>query len=272
VENLVKPAGANPLTIVGCGNLNRCDDGVGVVVAQRLARYVRARNRSDVRVFDAGTDGMAVMFRARGARRLLIVDASRTGSEPGAIFKVPGTELAQDYQPAYNLHDFRWDHALHAGRKIYGRDFPADVTVYLIEAARLGLGCELSEPVLDAADRVAAELESLIDQVPEAAERQHVVADEVRIAHGSIYLDRDLCERYLPDVVMVALLVRAGKTFILPLRGPVAGGLLLKVRNARGDRVVHAAEFLSALGISPDAPGRQVLVQWAPEIGGLWLQ
>ena len=155
-----------PLTIVGCGNLNRCDDGVGIVVARRLAHYVRARNRPDIRVFDAGTDGMAVMFQARGTQRLVIVDASRTGAEPGAIFKVPGGELAQDYRPAYNLHDFRWDHALYAGHRIYGAEFPSDVVVYLIEAARLDLGCELSEGVLRAASRVAAELESLIDQVP----------------------------------------------------------------------------------------------------------
>jgi hydrogenase maturation protease len=159
MENLTK------LAIVGCGNLNRCDDGVGVVVAQRLALYVQARHRSDIQVFDAGTDGMAVMFRARGTRRLIIVDASRTGSDPGAIFKVPGSELAQDYQPTYTLHDFRWDHAIHAGRKIYGADFPTEVVVYLIEAASLDLGCELTRPVLEAANKVAAELQTLIDQV-----------------------------------------------------------------------------------------------------------
>jgi hypothetical protein len=98
------------------------------------------------------------------------------------------------------------------------------------------------------------------------------VIDAVRIARGSIYLDRDLCERYLPAVAAVALLARDDKTFMLPLHGPTAGGLLLKVRNARGDRVVHATEFLQSQGITPDAPERSVLVQWAAEIGGLWLQ
>ena len=36
---------------------------------------------------------MAAMFAARGCRTLIIVDASRSGSEPGAIFEVPGAEL-----------------------------------------------------------------------------------------------------------------------------------------------------------------------------------
>ena len=152
------------LTIIGCGNLNRSDDGVGVVVAHRLGEYVQHQGRADVCVFDAGTDGMGVMFRARGAARLVLVDASRSGAEAGAIFKVPGGELASDYEPAYSLHDFRWDHALYAGHRIFGDDFPTDVTVFLIEAGTLELGCELSVAVSSAAARVTREIEVMIDR------------------------------------------------------------------------------------------------------------
>ena len=151
------------LTIIGCGNLNRSDDGVGVVVAQKLGEYVQRHGRTDVCVFDAGTDGMGVMFRARGARRLVLVDAGRSGAEAGAIFKVPGGELASDYEPAYSLHDFRWDHALYAGQRIFGASFPTDVLVFLIEAGTLELGCELSTPVSAAAARVTREIEAMID-------------------------------------------------------------------------------------------------------------
>jgi len=250
------------LTIIGCGNLNRCDDGVGIVVAQRLANYVQARNRIDVRVFDAGTDGMSVMFRARGADRLVLVDASRSGSEPGAIFQVPGMELALDYQPTYSLHDFRWDHALYAGRKIFGDGFPTDVTVFLIEAASLALGCELSDVVRVAADKVATQIEAIVDQR----------GAHVRILRGSIYIDRELYEQYMPDVSCVATVARDGRVYILPLRGPSPGGSLLKIRNARGDRVVHADEFLHTVGVSVEAPERRVPVRWIPEMAGLLLE
>jgi len=152
------------LTIIGCGNLNRCDDGVGIVVARRLKDYVEKRGCDNVRVFDAGTGGMEVMFHARGAEKLVLIDASRSGSEPGAIFRVPGEEMERDYEPAYSLHDFRWDHALYAGRKIFGASFPRDVTVFLIEARELGLGLELTKPIAEAADRVVAEIESVIDR------------------------------------------------------------------------------------------------------------
>ena len=156
------------LTIIGCGNLNRSDDGVGVIVARRLLDRVRRLGRADVCVFDAGTGGMDVMFRARGADKLILIDARRSGSEPGAVYRVPGEELAQDYEPTYSLHDFRWDHALHAGRRIFGAAFPSDITVFLIEAGELGLGLELSAPVEQAARRVEAQIASLIDDYADA--------------------------------------------------------------------------------------------------------
>jgi hydrogenase maturation protease len=157
------------LTVIGCGNSNRSDDGVGVWVAQSLARHLRAHPHQGVRVFDAGTGGVEVIFQARGSRRLIIVDASRSGSSPGAIFKVPGLELATDYTPAYSLHDFRWDHALAAGRKIFREEFPADVSVYLIEAESIALGLELSDPVRTAANAVFAEICALVDEYPREA-------------------------------------------------------------------------------------------------------
>ncbi len=151
------------LAIIGCGNSNRSDDGVGVFVAQALQRRLQASPRADVRVFDAGTGGMDVMFQARGAARLVVIDASHSGSPPGAIFEVPGAELQREHAPTFNLHDFRWDHALAAGRKIFREQFPSEVSVWLIEAQSLALGLELSAPVRASAERVIARLSDLID-------------------------------------------------------------------------------------------------------------
>ena len=146
------------LTIIGCGNLNRSDDGVGVLVAQRLHKHLLANPLPGVRVFDCGTSGVDVMFQARGSDELIIIDASQTGAEAGAIYEVPGEELEQLPNPSYNLHDFRWDHAIAAGRQIFSDTFPKKVTVYLIEAGNLDFGWELSEAVAIAADQVAEQL------------------------------------------------------------------------------------------------------------------
>lgn len=146
------------LTIIGCGNLNRSDDGVGVIIAQRLQQYLTEHPSPNVRVYDCGTAGMEVMFQARGTEQLIILDASATGSEPGAIFKVPSSELEALPEPSYSLHDFRWDNALAVGRKIFKDDFPEDVIVYLIEAENLDFGLELSPVIQRSAEKVFQEL------------------------------------------------------------------------------------------------------------------
>jgi hydrogenase maturation protease len=151
------------LVVIGCGNPNRSDDGAGVVVAQRLLALPLPPN-APVKIFDAGTSGMDILFQARGARKLIIIDASSSGSEPGAIFEVPGSELENRAAPTYTLHDFRWDHALYAGRRIWGDDFPADVTVFLIEAASLAYGLELTPAISQAVETVISRIAALIAQ------------------------------------------------------------------------------------------------------------
>jgi hydrogenase maturation protease len=123
-------------------------------VVRRLMDRLAGDSGRGVRLFDAGTNGMQVMFEARGASELLLIDASSSRSEPGSVFEVPGDVLQNVPVPGQGLHGFRWDHALYAGKKIYGRDFPDRVTVYLIESQTLELGIGLSAPVERAVARV----------------------------------------------------------------------------------------------------------------------
>ena len=159
VAHLNDPEPLGPLLVViGCGNLNRSDDAAGVRVIEQLRHEFGAALPRGVKLFDAGTGGMEVMFQARGASALIVVDACRSGSEAGAIFRLPGSEIGSAHAPAYSLHDFRWDHAVHAGRRIFGDSFPSDLTVYLIEAGLLELGTELTAPVSRAVGRVCGHI------------------------------------------------------------------------------------------------------------------
>ncbi len=148
------------LAIIGCGNPTRSDDGVGCAVVRRLLTELDL-SAADVRVLDAGTDGMAVMFAARGADELVIIDASRSGSPAGAISEVPGDVLERPYTPSLNLHDFRWENALATGRLMFAAAFPTRVTVFLVEAASVDYGLTLSAPVTAAADTVVARVVAL---------------------------------------------------------------------------------------------------------------
>ena len=138
--------------MVGCGNLLRGDDGVGPV----LIRHLWDRGvPTCARLVDGGTAGMDVAFQMRGARRVVIVDASATGAAPGTIYRVPGEELGE-LPPLEGLHthSFRWDHAIAFARWALAEACPTDITVFLIEAAGVDLGAELSEPVQTAMEQV----------------------------------------------------------------------------------------------------------------------
>lgn len=151
-------ASALSLAVIGCGNPNRRDDGAGPAV---IAALRQVDLPDSVHLFDAGTDGMGVMYAAKGASHLILVDARAPEGEAGAIYDVPGDFLEAQPPQSFNLHDFRWDHALFAGKKIYGDAFPKQVKVFLIEAADLDLGLGLSEPVEGAVAKVAARIEAL---------------------------------------------------------------------------------------------------------------
>lgn len=151
------------IAVIGCGNPNRSDDGAGPEVLRLLRSDAAVANVADhVRLLDAGTDGMAVMFAARGCDMLIIVDACQSGAEGGAVFEVPGHELEQPPRSSFTLHDFRWDHALFAGRQMFRREFPSQVKVFLIEAENLGLGIGLSEKVLRAVQEVAGRIRGIV--------------------------------------------------------------------------------------------------------------
>ena len=155
LEDLTMP----DIVVIGCGNSNRSDDGVGPYVAARMRDLGVPEN---TRVFDGGTDGMSVMYSARGATHLVIVDARIPEGNAGAIYEVPGEILEAPPKQSLNLHDFRWDNALYAGKKIYGEEFPKTVSVLLIEAARLDLGLEISHVVAEAADKVEQRIRDMI--------------------------------------------------------------------------------------------------------------
>lgn len=70
----------------------------------------------------------------------------------------------------------------------------------------------------------------------------------VEVRAGRLYVPAQTYELVLAGFPAVALLVRDGGWWLIPLKAG-AGGLQLKQRNARGDRVVEAQEFLRSQGV-----------------------
>ena len=96
-------------------------------------------------------------FMMKNADRVIIVDSALTGAPVGTLFKAQGGEL-ENLPPleGIHLHAFRWDHALAFGRWLLKDEYPTDITVYLIEGERFGFGEDLSPPVAERMEELAA--------------------------------------------------------------------------------------------------------------------
>lgn len=143
--------------VVGCGNLLRGDDAAGPVLVRLLAERGLP---SGVRLIDGGTAGMDVAFAMRGCQRVVVVDASAVGVEPGTVHRVPGEELTDLRPPEGNLHRFRWDQALGFAQWLLKDDYPQDVTVWLIEGESFEVGAPLTPAVQASVERVAREIQA----------------------------------------------------------------------------------------------------------------
>jgi hypothetical protein len=66
---------------------------------------------------------------------------------------------------------------------------------------------------------------------------------KITIARGNIYISLEVYEKYLRNIEAVALLPHEKGILLFPLIQSSAGGLLLKIKNLKGDRVIHAQEF-----------------------------
>lgn len=139
--------------VVGVGNAECGDDGVGPYVAGEVA----ARGIAGVRAMVAPADGLALLDTWDAVPHVVIVDAAVSGGASGAVHEIdavagplPGT-LRQ-----VSSHGFGIVEVVELARAL-GR-LPAKLTVYGIEGAHFELGRTMSGAVKAAAGTVVEKI------------------------------------------------------------------------------------------------------------------
>ncbi len=148
--------------VLGLGNPLMGDDGVGLALLARvrealdLALDPDPRPDPDLDWLDGGTNGLALLPAVESARRLLVLDAVRSGSPPGTARAMSGDEFRVAPGPALSPHQLDLQEVLSLAR---WRDrAPEVVTVVGVEPAGTEFGAGLSpdvEAALDAATSLA---------------------------------------------------------------------------------------------------------------------
>lgn len=142
--------------VVGCGNLLRGDDGAGPECVRLL---VAGGLPPGVTAIDAGTSGVDVVLGMRGASRVILVDACRSGRPPGSLTSLSASELATlPMDGPLDIHAFRWIDAVRLSQALSGARLPAAVSARLVEGGEFAPGAGLSPPVAAAVARLAGDL------------------------------------------------------------------------------------------------------------------
>jgi hydrogenase maturation protease len=77
--------------VLGLGNLLCRDDGLGIVVVDRLLRRYAAP--PGVRILDGGTLGLSLLPHLEDAEAAILVDAIRADGPPGTLVRMEGDEV-----------------------------------------------------------------------------------------------------------------------------------------------------------------------------------
>lgn len=99
-----------------------------------------------------------------------------------------------------------------------------------------------------------------------------VTNSSVTIKGGKIYLTPEIYSKYFAGRDSAALIEWQGQLLLLPVISQAQGGLLIKIINSRGDRVVDAVDVLRRLKVVSEDECYTCPMQWSTEMAGLVLQ
>jgi hydrogenase maturation protease len=126
------------IVVIGVGNLLLKDEGIGIHVVKALQDIDLPK---DITLIDGGTSPDLIAY-TRVGDKMIIIDAAKTGGEPGAIYRFMPDDLAAGKRALSSVHDLGVAENLEL-MALTGNE-PSEVVIIGIEPKDIGWGTELS--------------------------------------------------------------------------------------------------------------------------------
>ena len=145
--------------ILGVGNLLRSDDGVGLHVIEALRKEETGDN---IDLIEA-VSGLDILDAIKGYDRIILVDAIKTGGEPGIIYQLS----LEDFKDKQTVNSFSTHlnmdipTMLELGNRLFPEKMPEDIQIIAIEA----------EDITTISDKCTPKVEKAIPEVVELIKR-----------------------------------------------------------------------------------------------------
>jgi hydrogenase maturation protease len=140
------------------GNKFFGDDGVGIVIAEKLKSILSSRlSRTAVTVEETGWGGLRIIDLLSGYKQAIIIDSLKTGKEAvGFIHKLDYKDIINSVRMV-SFHDVNFATTTELAKEL-GIPMPEEITVYAIEAEEVNCFSEKLTPAVEKAVTICIEM------------------------------------------------------------------------------------------------------------------
>ncbi|SRR5208282_531476 len=133
------------MLIIGCGNRDRSDDAVGILVAERLRSLgIEAETRNG--------EALDLIEAWKSADDVIVVDAVVTGAAVGTVQSWDGRQPLASISTTASTHGFGVTEAIELAHVL--NRFPTRLRVYGVEGRRFEPGMKISPEVKRAVEEI----------------------------------------------------------------------------------------------------------------------
>ncbi len=140
---------ANPILVLGIGNILLGDEGIGVRVVEAMHSIELPDN---VDLADGATGGANLVELIANRRKVIVIDAMDAAAPPGTIRRLTPDELAPADRIYLSLHELGLLDTLRIARQL--NCAPAEVIVIGVQPDIVAPGLELSPTLNNAVPRI----------------------------------------------------------------------------------------------------------------------
>jgi hydrogenase maturation protease len=137
------------ILILGIGNILLRDEGVGVHVIKKMKEFPLPVN---VEILDGGTAGLDLVDFISNYKKLIVIDAVRTGEKPGTIYRLTEENLGTKPKAIMSFHDIDFLDALMMSEVIGEK--PKEIIVIGIEPKDMSDGIDLTPEIEELIPRI----------------------------------------------------------------------------------------------------------------------
>jgi len=150
---------APKLTVLGLGNILSGDDGIGVLLIQRLAE--QKEQFPSVEFIDAGVGGLRLLNLLEEVPAVLIVDSADMNLQAGESRLIIPAQLARDQgEKGFSLHDISFAQTLAMAERFFSR--PATV-IFAIQPKSIQQSDKLSQELENAFGQLENQIRKLLN-------------------------------------------------------------------------------------------------------------